>query len=1619
MNIQTVIEQNWNYTDSFPMVHGHEVVREDILETITDTFNSPTSIVFVEGASGIGASIILAQFVKRNEQTCFSLFLSPSSRFSYDATYVRLLLAEQLKIFVDSVPFDRSAIDEVEFFQLISKARSKLRGKKAYFVVDGLSHIPKEDDNYIASIMSEVLPLGTDGFRFLFSGPQERLAPNIKSLSSKPHQLRRFMAAEAKEIFKGIELSDQEHDEIFQVCQGLPSRLSAIKRQLATGADLSSILSKNPGQHLDFVNLDFKNFESLHETEKVAIALLAFSKQNIGLEEISTIGGLERDRARALIKECTFLEVKNDNRITFISNAHRKSAEIRLSDLRGHVNDLQIKHLKESPKSDNSLLYLAPYLQQTNNNKELVELISSEHYQELLDTTQSLSQLRDRAELGIISAHSLASALHAFQFSLQKSMFIELSRSSASKSEIKALVSMDKMQHAMHLAQGAVTKSNKLWLLAAYASGLKRKNKNVDPLLLEQIAKLVEVVDLQGEEQTASQIAEDLLSVDVNLATDLLERSLNGNDVRKRDLALSRLSIMASRHNEAYAVHSAVESRIKNAAVQAFTVAFTHYHMNDSADSLLAFLEGMPDKNKIKLIIDLVATQRKRDGLVILVDYALDLIIKTTSYLPKAKDYADLCTPLRYQDIPALEIRDFVARIDGQSELIKNASVTRDWIRLSSSLAYLEAKYDSQCAYDRILGAYYDTSGMDNIEIQAECYSRLLYALRDIDPEDKFEAKEGLKSVIDADMNSAVAALLASTASQFECISPVLPAMIEHDLDKAVCLADQLNTLENRLLAYSNILETLVTKPSSPEKCASFLRVLAKISHSQTLQDSLRNCCRTAWRKPFDLGWADCLKTAVRRIKNPGVHASCAIHIFKMFERHDQPLEAKYLTDAIEILMDKTQPSPARDNICFEAVTAVSNSDPEAAERLYKKIVAQRGNPGIENESVQLTLLHALALVIRTFGAGLSRNLVDDSMLVRLSGYVSRLSSFRQQVSLYNDLACRAWIADSMLQKIVNDYCRPLLNQIKVNTEYLYLELLEIAFPSLYLAHPQSALRELESLEAPNRNSALYKTCELIRRKLTMYEPSQNDESDICQMDYQQADSILCLLEYMTRDSGIFGIIKKLTETVSHKKNKHRFTQQQKREISERLLRLINSKLPDPQSIQHDGYKICTTGFAHTLRDANSVIWKQLVEDARKIPNVADKAFVLIQLARSLPGKELGLKKEVLAEAEECSDRIPSLNDRLGRLEMYSLACKDLSVAEAKKALRKSLQLSHGIEDLEEAATIQKSLIDAADQIEPGFADTLLELFDDDPARLLAKAHAKHSVDVLKAKKDLADANTATPSVADEHLAEACWKNLSALQAYRINPKPLLQMAGLISTKSTLGLLEAYPFLCWYIENTARKCSNTEDARQNLMPICEVLLLSTELAFNIVTRKVVSQHSASAESVVGMIIKPNSRDEAVEYIQNWLNIHCVEYIKFCDPYFTNDDMELVQFIQAANPACQVHIIARASHLKSSDCASGEVFEDAWNKISDQTPPETYIYGIEKLDGKELIHDRWMLTSGSGLRIGTSINSLGAKLSEISVMTPDEFSRCQEALDQFLNNQVVINGSRVKVTRYQI
>ena len=89
---------------------------------------------------------------------------------------------------------------------------------------------------------------------------------------------------------------------------------------------------------------------------------------------------------------------------------------------------------------------------------------------------------------------------------------------------------------------------------------------------------------------------------------------------------------------------------------------------------------------------------------------------------------------------------------------------------------------------------------------------------------------------------------------------------------------------------------------------------------------------------------------------------------------------------------------------------------------------------------------------------------------------------------------------------------------------------------------------------------------------------------------------------------------------------------------------------------------------------------------------------------------------------------------------------------------------------------------------------------------------------------------------------------------------------------------------------------------------------------------------------------------------------------------------------------------------------------AWRHISDQYPPETeiVIVGIES-SGKSPIHDRWWLTEGAGLWIGTSFNSLG-KTQDSTIKRISEADAEQQAsnVEQYLfDRKREYNGERLR------
>ena len=171
-----------------------------------------------------------------------------------------------------------------------------------------------------------------------------------------------------------------------------------------------------------------------------------------------------------------------------------------------------------------------------------------------------------------------------------------------------------------------------------------------------------------------------------------------------------------------------------------------------------------------------------------------------------------------------------------------------------------------------------------------------------------------------------------------------------------------------------------------------------------------------------------------------------------------------------------------------------------------------------------------------------------------------------------------------------------------------------------------------------------------------------------------------------------------------------------------------------------------------------------------------------------------------------------------------------------------------------------------------------------------------------------------------------------------------------------------------------------------------------------------------------LLITPGSKEDAIRILSEWFEKNLSEDVKIHDPYFAPNDLPWLQVIRAAKPGCTICIMTARLHQPALQ--TGEDLEDvyatAWRRSFDQNPPKTEIAVIGGERTKDSpIHERWLVSGSSGLRFGTSLNSLGlTKDSEISELSQTEVEDRQLQIGQYLTrDKMEHKGEKLRLTRF--
>jgi len=1618
---------------NFPKSLDSEVYRENLLDTIDRTFKSNSKILIIEGNEGIGKTTLLAQFAKRHADSALSLFIKPVSRLSYSPEYLREVLCEQINCIFPKSQIDSNLVNDLSMLNQLSKLQkfALINKKVFYFVVDGLHDLPEEAFRIQNIILQEILPTGIEGFHFLFSGDLKKIPQHIqKTVSCKSFPLPYFSLDETKRYLKNLKLDNHILEDIHKMCQGIPEHLASVSRIIQSGAKIQNIFDEDPDKLPDFLGIEWQKIKEASKEQKMVLALITFGNKTYSTEEISRILNLDLPQVEESVQSFAILKADSENKcIDFISESMRRFASKQLEDNKEDVTNFIIDDLLKDIESERTLSSLPDYYEQAGRYNDLLDYLNPEFFSKILERSQSLYPVRQRAEMGLKASQKLNQDIALMRFSMQKSVITELEKTEIWKSEIEALMALKHYESALALVHSTIFKEDKLYLLTTVAKIKCEEGKTLESELLKEIELLYKQIDHKYLAKRATEIASNLIWFNPDLAIELIDESISIQEYEEyHDWAIAKLSILAleANYNESLPSEIAerVQSRIRDPKLHKFTHALSMFIGEYSASEVIEQAEKLELQNRLSYIKNWMIVNQNKEKTADIINYALDLLIKNTPYTPKTRDLREIATPLPYIS-DEKKAKELLGRFDSLKGTIENLGTTIDYVRLQLLLARTESKYNFEAVSNRILEVYWYICDIKELTIKTECLAWMVSTLNIIDTQGTLEKKEGILYVTKKELKSNIQIILNTTADHYSVTKGIIKALSISEPDIATEIAQLLNTTTCRDLATLELTKTMIEAPFNKIEFSLILEAINKIEDIDFKDEALIKVTErlSEVTETIDLEVVNkTLPTINSIIKISSASLRCLAYCFAYNFLKKQNAD-KYENILLSLLKQLDHAWEAleigwkRVDVGFRIIKSFANTSNETAKKYLDLTEKVKDEIFIDTEKPTLSYIACLKLAIRAFAGLLPRDINTSKDMERLTRLINHIPSKVEKAGLWGDIAIVCFMNNhsDMGRGIVSNHLKPnIIGICDYDDKY---QVITKTAPALYFAHKQTAFEMIQQMPKCKHDEALNKICDFILKKGLPSDPYESLRGSGYILNYEEALDICELLNLMNTDTIIYKCIEDISNSIFLKRNRNCFTEQQKNDIANRINKIISNKLPDPKNIKHDGYKIVALSQIARIQHASPSVWNNLIESARKIPNTADVAFVLCIISTVLPSKLSSKRDEIVKEAIKLVENINSDLDRTERFEDIADMLVNIDEATSKACLRLGIETSLQLNDPDLIYPTQRRIIDLAHKIKPSFAESLIDLVDTDPARRVAKnKDLKEHLKLLDLKHRMSDQTDLEldSKIPKSMYPKAAWMNLGALNSGRTTTLHFKHFIPYIIIASELPLSESYPIFAWIIENTVKRFAKTPTARTDIIPIFEATLLGAELASRIAIRSSAKLKQIKTQAIEPfvvshkLVVRAGERDKAIQFIKGWFTQEEQEYLKICDPYFGVEDLEILQILSSISPKCTIKILTSKKHQHQDNLSQpwDEAYRSHWRHISAQNPPETevIIVGLES-SGELPIHDRWWITQNSGLSFGTSFNSLGInKTSEISILSLEESKLNENEINQYISRE---------------
>lgn len=1612
-----------------PRLQDNMISREQYLDLFDDQFED-AKVLCVTGVEGVGVTSALALYAQRHCEDCASYFNNGWSRHLLNAHTIAQSLLRQLSFFL-KMELDPQE-EETSLSQCVYRLSRAAKNKRLYFVFDGFSSLPIECVDTIKNVLSPLF--GIENARFLFSGTCDQIKPILPdTISAKQsNEVLRFQRNDVDEYCKRIlpELNQEDISVLYELSgKGLARNLAILTWKIKNGG-IAKIHMYYERMITDFYEDDFNWVEEQDDKNLVLfLALLAFSEKPLNKVIIMHTLKLSEDTCTALIDKCNNYVEDNRGLIALSSDDFRKYLRGRLVKFKTEIELLLIDLMEKCEDVGEQFIYLPPLYKHIRDNKTLVDYLTSENVQHYLEDKKSQAAVNEQCEYGYNACSDFEKQAAAyFRFAINRSVSREIEKNELADAEIEALIAIGDDEKAFALTQNVFLMEERLKCLLIIAQAGKHLSEAMSEEIDSQINALIDAIDFEHIPDKALELAKLMMPLKMEKALDIIDKIAKvTKDKHQIDRLYTAISISYNNEGKSGGDDATkidiANTRIADESLRKMASVMKSIMKDSTAKQVVDKMKELPTaSSQLYFLRFWIPEHKDRDDIGDAVEYAVSLVIDTSTIsMPKVTFLQLFCQPLPVMD--SSQVQRILGMLDAVVENIKFPTI--EYVELMILVISAVVKYSKEDAKNRLQTLYLEILDLKDKALQAHCKALLLRDFEKLGDRREVEVWLSTGYQLQTEIYNDVVEVLNNSAYHLKVVEGPIKALVCTAPTFVKDVIAKINTEERRSRAYLLAsIEYLKQTDIKKIKWDYFYKLFDHILYDKT---ELYKVLIELVHKFTDVNDKDTQLledvkkhyNLFKRVEQAEVLCYILSSLYVWLCRHypeDIEIQKKVKAD-LDKAWDTFSVPWLKVNTGYQIAKVLSNISMKNEAREYvARTTDLRKNQLLSSLSCVTAYGESLNLYSHSLGILIRSGLCEDEDIEQFKILMDYDDSEGDSIVFWSRVALEYYGINDMdrFEKIMSGFVSKPLDNFSV---YQRKRILYQISPALYMSSKALLYTRLEEFDTCFFNACIENIAQYVQTKYPYHEYTNSSSVEVqIPLEKKDYDQLLDLMEHTHDDGFIFNYTNIITQSV-----KNNYGQKLSREIQRVLLdnleSLVTKRLPMPGGIQHNGYLIACKTMIQGSRQNGTIDIDGLKAQIEAVPNIADQAFIYALTANYL--KKRADRIEFIDLAVQKTEKIDYTFDKFNR---YSMCLQEsFQAAETKtKSIATAIMGSLNKENNGMYSYYQR-MLDLVRDHDEQLADTMLEMFDDDPARKQyqkrLKLRMQSSRKIEAAKSDLgqlARLNNDEQLRFFERQMEVLVKKKNVVRDFN-------STVSIISTIFNNPITDTLNAVLFFMENLFQK--NQINHRYN------TLLREIHLAIVDNLKLVLAIASGTKEKLdrVNCIMKEHhdenssmiyvgQADKGIQKIIDWYTKYPFDVIRIIDPYFHAEDLVVVKSLMDINNGLKCSILTNHSKQESLN----EVFQNAWNVISAELTGRIEIKscGYECQPSKAPWHDRWWLLYDTeneqyrGIRMA-SVSTLGSRISEISDMDDMAIKSAMAIFERFFQNMVPKNeGSKL-------